>query len=149
MWVAHSRCQVELSNARSHLTLQAITQDNVTLDLDGVLYYKVIDPFKASYGVEDPEFAIQQLAQTTMRAEIGQMTLDKTLAERTQLNENIVKAINHASEEWGIRCLRYEVGPRLETLFDWTHSAHMARMTSTDSRYSSARECRQRNAPAG
>ncbi|KAI9009172.1 hypothetical protein DFJ74DRAFT_597478, partial [Hyaloraphidium curvatum] len=87
----------------------AITQDNVTLDLDGVLYYKVVDPYKASYGVEDHEYAIQQLAQTTMRAEIGQMTLDRTLAERTQLNENIVNAINHASDSWGIRCLRYEI----------------------------------------
>ncbi|KAJ3049155.1 hypothetical protein HK097_009820 [Rhizophlyctis rosea] len=87
----------------------AITQDNVTLDLDGVLYYRVIDPYKASYGVEDAEFAIAQLAQTTMRAEIGQMTLDRTLAERTQLNFNIVNAINHAAAEWGIKCLRYEI----------------------------------------
>ncbi|KAJ3332706.1 hypothetical protein HDU93_008966, partial [Gonapodya sp. JEL0774] len=83
--------------------------DNVTLELDGVLYYRVIDPYKASYGVEDHEFAISQLAQTTMRAEIGQMTLDRTLAERTQLNENIVRAINLAALDWGIRCLRYEI----------------------------------------
>ncbi|CAO3699736.1 unnamed protein product [Rhizopus microsporus] len=87
----------------------AITQDNVTLELDGVLYIRCIDPFKASYGVEDAEFAITQLAQTTMRAEIGQMTLDRTLAERAYLNANIVEAINAAAEDWGIRCLRYEI----------------------------------------
>ncbi|KAI9296231.1 hypothetical protein K502DRAFT_337294 [Neoconidiobolus thromboides FSU 785] len=90
-------------------TQTAITQDNVTLRLDGVLYYKVVDPYKASYGVEDAHFSIAQLAQTTMRAEIGQMTLDLTLAERNRLNSNIVEAINAASESWGIRCLRYEI----------------------------------------
>ncbi|KAI8612792.1 hypothetical protein BC830DRAFT_1067251, partial [Chytriomyces sp. MP71] len=64
---------------------------------------------QASYGVEDAEFAVSQLAQTTMRAEIGQLTLDRTLAERTQLNHNIVNAINSAAFDWGIRCLRYEI----------------------------------------
>ncbi|RKP25496.1 hypothetical protein SYNPS1DRAFT_22549 [Syncephalis pseudoplumigaleata] len=87
----------------------AITQDNVTLQLDGVLYIRIVDPFKACYGVEDAEYSVAQLAQTTMRAEIGQMTLDRTLAERNQLNQNIVQAINHAAEDWGIRCLRYEI----------------------------------------
>ncbi|CAB4418038.1 unnamed protein product [Rhizophagus irregularis] len=87
----------------------AITQDNVTLVLDGVLYIKVVDPYKASYGVEDAEYAVAQLAQTTMRAEIGQMTLDRTLAERAHLNANIVDAINSAADAWGIRCLRYEI----------------------------------------
>ncbi|KAG1066683.1 hypothetical protein G6F42_026620 [Rhizopus arrhizus] len=86
----------------------AITQDNVTLELDGVLYFRCVDPFKASYGVEDAEFAITQLAQSTMRAEIGQMTLDRTLAERAHLNSNIVDAINSAAEDWGIRSMRYE-----------------------------------------
>lgn len=90
-------------------TQSAITQDNVTLELDGVLYYKVVDPYKASYGVANAEFSITQLAQTTMRAEIGQMTLDTTLAERNTLNHNIVNAINSASESWGIACLRYEI----------------------------------------
>ncbi|KAJ2367380.1 Stomatin [Coemansia sp. RSA 2611] len=90
-------------------TQTAITQDNVTLELDGVLYYKVVDPYKAAYGVADAEFSITQLAQTTMRAEIGQMTLDTTLAERNALNHNIVNAINLASESWGIACLRYEI----------------------------------------
>ncbi|KAJ3226352.1 hypothetical protein HK099_005060 [Clydaea vesicula] len=87
----------------------AITQDNVTLELDGVLYYKVIDPYKASYGISDSDFAVSQLAQTTMRAEIGQLTLDKTLSQRTQLNLNIVEAINVAAADWGIKCLRYEI----------------------------------------
>ncbi|KAG0357378.1 Stomatin-like protein 2, mitochondrial [Gamsiella multidivaricata] len=87
----------------------AITQDNVTLDLDGVLYFRVVDPYKASYGVEDAEFSVAQLAQTTMRAEIGQMTLDRTLAERAHLNSNIVEAINTAAADWGIQCLRYEI----------------------------------------
>ncbi|KAF9122970.1 hypothetical protein BGW39_009367 [Mortierella sp. 14UC] len=88
---------------------RAITQDNVTLDLDGVLYLRVVDPYKASYGVEDAEFSVSQLAQTTMRAEIGLMTLDRTLAERAHLNSNIVEAINGAAADWGIRCLRYEI----------------------------------------
>ncbi|KAJ3119131.1 hypothetical protein HDU96_000046, partial [Phlyctochytrium bullatum] len=90
-------------------TQSAITQDNVTLEIDGVLYYRIEDPYKASYGVQDPEFAVTQLAQTTMRAEIGQLTLDRTLAERTQLNNNIVNAINAAAFDWGLRCLRYEI----------------------------------------
>lgn len=83
--------------------------DNVTLDLDGVLYLRVVDPYKACYGVEDAEFSVAQLAQTTMRAEIGQMTLDRTLAERAHLNANIVEAINTAASDWGIQCLRYEI----------------------------------------
>ncbi|KAF9176836.1 hypothetical protein BGZ51_009585 [Haplosporangium sp. Z 767] len=87
----------------------AITQDNVTLSLDGVLYLRVVDPYRASYGVEDVEFAVAQLAQTTMRAEIGMMTLDRTLAERAFLNANIVEAINTAAADWGIQCLRYEI----------------------------------------
>ncbi|KAH6592701.1 hypothetical protein BASA50_003987 [Batrachochytrium salamandrivorans] len=87
----------------------AITQDNVTLQLDGVLYYMITDPYKASYGVEDADFAVAQLAQTAMRAEIGQMTLDRTLAERTRINTNIVQVMNAAAENWGIKCLRYEI----------------------------------------
>lgn len=87
----------------------AITQDNVTISLDGVLYYRILDPFKASYGIEDADFAITQLAQTTMRSEIGKLTLDRTLAERTELNSNIVEAINDAASHWGIKCLRYEI----------------------------------------
>src|SRR6185312_3445630 len=87
----------------------AITQDNVTITIDGVLYYRIDDPFKAAYGIEDADFSISQLAQTTMRSEIGQMTLDKTLAERAMLNHNITHAINEAAFAWGIKCLRYEI----------------------------------------
>ncbi len=90
-------------------TQNAITQDNVTISMDGVLYYRVVDPYKASYGIEDSDFAVTQLAQTTMRSEIGKLTLDKTLAERDQLNVFIVQAINEAAKDWGIRCLRYEI----------------------------------------
>lgn len=81
----------------------------MALAIDGVLYYRVMDPYKACYGVEDADFAITQLAQTTMRSEIGKLTLDKTLAERNLLNASIVEAINEASQHWGIRCLRYEI----------------------------------------
>ncbi|OBT80087.1 hypothetical protein VF21_01130 [Pseudogymnoascus sp. 05NY08] len=87
----------------------AITADNVTLDLDGVLYTRVFDAYKASYGVEDAEYAISQLAQTTMRSEIGQLTLDHVLKERTTLNSNITAAINEAAQDWGVTCLRYEI----------------------------------------
>lgn len=87
----------------------AITADNVTLELDGVLYTRVFDAYKASYGVEDAEYAISQLAQTTMRSEIGQLTLDHVLKERAALNTNITTAINDAAEAWGVKCLRYEI----------------------------------------
>lgn len=88
----------------------AITADNVSLELDGILYIKVIDAYKASYGVQDFQFAISQLAQTTMRSEIGSMTLDAVLKERQQLNYNINRAINEAAREhWGVECLRYEI----------------------------------------
>ncbi len=87
----------------------AITQDNVALHIDGVLYTLVTDPYKASYNVGNPYLAISQLAQTTMRAEIGRMPLDRTFEKREQMNANIVKAINEASEAWGIQCMRYEI----------------------------------------
>ncbi|XP_068191249.1 stomatin-like protein 2, mitochondrial [Antennarius striatus] len=87
----------------------AVSLDNVTLQIDGVLYLRILDPFKASYGVEDPEYAVTQLAQTTMRSELGKLTLDKVFRERESLNANIVHSINQASDDWGIRCLRYEI----------------------------------------
>lgn len=87
----------------------AITRDNVTINIDGVLYIRVTDPYNASYGVSDAIYAISQLAQTTMRAEIGKITLDKTFEERDFLNQHIVNAINSASKVWGITCLRYEI----------------------------------------
>ncbi len=69
----------------------------MTLNIDGILYLRVIEPYKASYGVEDPEFAITQLAQTTMRSEIGKITLDTLFRERENLNKHIVEAINLVS----------------------------------------------------
>ncbi|XP_076757826.1 stomatin like 2 [Xylocopa sonorina] len=87
----------------------AVTLDNVTLNIDGILYLRVVDPFLASYGVDDPEFAVVQLAQTTMRSELGKIALDKVFREREGLNVCIVESINKASEAWGITCLRYEI----------------------------------------
>jgi len=86
-----------------------ITRDNVTLALDGVLYLRIIDPVAASYGVSNPSYAVQLLAQTTMRSEIGKLTLDKTFEERETLNANIVMSINQAAQAWGIQCMRYEI----------------------------------------
>ena len=87
----------------------AITKDNISLHVDGILYFRVLDPYKASYGVDDYVFAVTQLAQTTMRSELGKMELDKTFEERDQLNSNIVSQINEASSPWGVQVLRYEV----------------------------------------
>ena len=87
----------------------AISNDNVTLLIDGVLYVKIIDPVGASYGVSNPYYAITQLAQTTMRSEIGKLPLDRTFEERETLNLAIVSAINHAAQNWGIQCMRYEI----------------------------------------
>lgn len=87
----------------------AITSDNVSVTIDGVLYLRVLDPYKASYGVEDAEFAITQLAQTTMRSEIGKIALDTVFRDRDSLNVAIVMAINKAAETWGVSCQRYEI----------------------------------------
>lgn len=87
----------------------AITKDNVSLMIDGVLYVKVVDPRAASYGVSDAAFAVVQLAQTTMRSELGKITLDKTFEERASLNAAIVASIQDACADWGLRCMRYEI----------------------------------------
>ncbi|MDW6004798.1 SPFH domain-containing protein [Vibrio mangrovi] len=87
----------------------AITKDNISLHVDGVLYFRVLDPYKATYGVDDYIFAVTQLSQTTMRSELGKMELDKTFEERDALNTNIVSAINEAAGPWGIQVLRYEI----------------------------------------
>ncbi|MBN67270.1 MAG: paraslipin [Rickettsiales bacterium] len=87
----------------------AITRDNVTLLMDGVIYVRIIDPIEASYGVSDPIYAVTQLAQTTMRSEIGKLALDECFEERERLNANIVHAINEAAQTWGIQCMRYEI----------------------------------------
>ena len=87
----------------------AITHDNVTVGIDGVLYMQVVDPYAASYGIGNAVFALVQLAQTTMRSEIGKLSLDKTFSERDTLNQAIVAAINAAAGPWGVKCLRYEI----------------------------------------
>ena len=87
----------------------AITKDNISLSVDGVLYFRVLDAYKATYGVDNYVFAVTQLAQTTMRSELGKMELDKTFEERDVLNTNIVAAINDAAGPWGIQVLRYEI----------------------------------------
>ncbi|RKF20902.1 paraslipin [Alginatibacterium sediminis] len=87
----------------------AITKDNISLTVDGVLYFRVLDPHKATYGVEDYVFAVTQLAQTTMRSEIGKIELDKTFEERDTLNAQIVNSINDASASWGVAVMRYEI----------------------------------------
>ncbi|MEO8448024.1 MAG: stomatin-like protein [bacterium] len=86
-----------------------ITKDNIAVEVDGVLYLQVMDPIKASYGVNDYSFASVQLAQTTMRSEIGKMQLDKTFEERETINGAIVNAIDKASEPWGLKVIRYEI----------------------------------------
>ena len=86
-----------------------ISRDNIQVDVDGLLYIKVMDPYKASYGIEDYLVAAINLAQTTVRSEVGKLRLSETFSEREQLNETIVKEIDNASEPWGIKVLRYEV----------------------------------------
>ena len=87
----------------------AITRDNISLSVDGVLYFKVLEPYKATYGVDDYVFAVTQLAQTTMRSELGKLELDKTFEDRDTLNARIVEAINEASASWGVQVMRYEI----------------------------------------
>ncbi|TDI34815.1 MAG: paraslipin [Acidobacteria bacterium] len=86
-----------------------ITRDNVQVGVDGVLYLKVMDAQRASYGVFDYHFAIIQLAQTTLRSEIGKIDLDRTFEERTSINVAVVAELDKASEPWGIKVLRYEI----------------------------------------
>ncbi|MGH9456139.1 MAG: SPFH domain-containing protein [Thermoanaerobaculia bacterium] len=86
-----------------------ITRDNVQVAVDGVLYLKVLDPQRASYGIANYIFAITQLAQTTLRSEIGKIELDRTFEERTNINIQVVAELDKASESWGVKVLRYEI----------------------------------------
>ena len=86
-----------------------ITNDNVQVTVDGILYLRVMDPEKASYGIENYRYATAQLAKTTMRSEIGKLELDKTFSERDDLNNAIVQALDEASDPWGIKVTRYEI----------------------------------------
>jgi regulator of protease activity HflC (stomatin/prohibitin superfamily) len=86
-----------------------ITKDNVQVGVDGVLYMQVTDPQRASYGITDYVFAISQLAQTTLRSEIGKIDLDRTFEERGAINNNVVTELDKASDPWGVKVLRYEI----------------------------------------
>ena len=86
-----------------------ITRDNIAVEVDGVLYLQVIDPAKASYGITNYMFASTQLAQTTMRSEIGKLELDRTFEEREAINAAIIQAVDRASDPWGVKITRYEI----------------------------------------
>jgi regulator of protease activity HflC (stomatin/prohibitin superfamily) len=86
-----------------------ITKDNVQVAVDGILYLKILDAERASYGISNYVFAITQLAQTTLRSEIGKIDLDKTFEERTHINSQVVSEVDKASEAWGVKVLRYEI----------------------------------------
>jgi len=86
-----------------------ITNDNVQVGVDGVLYMQVLDPARASYGIGNYMFAISQLAQTTLRSEIGKIDLDRTFEERSTINANVVQELDKASDPWGVKVLRYEI----------------------------------------
>ncbi len=86
-----------------------ITTDNVQVQVDGILYLRVMDPVKASYGIENYRFAVSQLAKTTMRSEMGKLELDKTFCGREGINDNIVRALDEASDNWGVKVTRYEI----------------------------------------
>jgi regulator of protease activity HflC (stomatin/prohibitin superfamily) len=86
-----------------------ITRDNVQVQVDGVLYLKVLNPERASYGISDYHFAITQLAQTTLRSEVGKIDLDKTFEERTAINTAVVTELDKATEPWGVKVMRYEI----------------------------------------
>ncbi len=86
-----------------------VTKDNVLIQVDGVIYLQVIDPVKASYNVENYEEAMINLAQTTMRSEIGKLTLDETFEKRDEINQKVVETIGEEANDWGITLLRYEV----------------------------------------
>ena len=86
-----------------------ITRDNVQVQVDGVLYLKVLNPERTSYGITDYMFAISQLAQTTLRSEVGKIDLDRTFEERTNINISVVAELDKATEPWGVKVLRYEV----------------------------------------
>ncbi|HOS85092.1 MAG TPA: stomatin-like protein [Bacteroidales bacterium] len=86
-----------------------ITRDNISVEVDGILYLQVVDPHKASYGIDNYIFAAIQMAQTTMRSVIGKLELDKTFEERDSINSVIVDAVDKASDSWGVKVTRYEV----------------------------------------
>lgn len=88
---------------------QCVTRDNIIVEVDGLLYLQVIDPVKASYGIYDYLFACSQLAQTTLRSEVGKLELDRTFEERTAINTAICSEVDKASDPWGVKVTRYEI----------------------------------------
>ena len=88
---------------------KCITKDNIEVDVDGLVYLKVMDAYKASYGINDYRLAAVNLAQTTMRSEVGKITLDDTFSERDAMNEAIVEELDKASNPWGVKVMRYEI----------------------------------------
>lgn len=88
---------------------KCITKDNITVEVDGILYLQVMDPVKASYGISNYRLAAIQLAQTTMRSEMGKLELDKSFEERMHINAEIVEAVDKASDPWGVKVTRYEI----------------------------------------
>ena len=86
-----------------------ITRDNIAVEIDGILYMQVLDPKLASYGIENYHYASAQLAQTTLRSEIGKLELDRTFEEREIINSHIIDAVDKASEPWGLKITRYEI----------------------------------------
>lgn len=86
-----------------------ITRDNVSVAIDGIVFFRVVDPFRATYGINNYSQGIVQLAQTTLRSEIGKLDLDRSFEERDTINHAVVMAVEHATEPWGVKVLRYEV----------------------------------------
>ena len=88
---------------------QCVTKDNIIVDVDGILYLQIMDPVKASYGIQNYMFACSQLAQTTLRSEIGKLVLDRTFEERVTINTAICSEVDKASDPWGVKVTRYEI----------------------------------------
>ena len=88
---------------------QCVTRDNITVEIDGLLYLQVIDPVRASYGIANYVFACSQLAQTTLRSEVGKLELDRTFEERASINAAICSEVDKASDPWGVKITRYEI----------------------------------------
>lgn len=88
---------------------QCVTRDNIMVEIDGILYLKITDPVKASYGIDDYLFACAQLAQTTLRSEVGKLELDRTFEERAAINAAICREVDEASDPWGVKITRYEI----------------------------------------